>query len=124
MPRSEDCGIIRPNLSGESSISCQKRPSKGLCTLLAVSPFLAILSAPTTREIVSGATALDIRSHTNGVDFVMLEQRPDHAVTNHDGRDAERDEFQGSEPASTPSVTNIARIKPGTNREPWWYGVD
>lgn len=124
MPRSEDSSIIRPDLSGESSVSCQKWPSKGLRTLLAVSPFLAILSAPTTREIVSGAIALNIRSHTDGVDFVMLEQRPDHTITNHDGMDAKRDEFQGSEPASIPSVTSITRIKSGTNREPWWYGVD
>jgi hypothetical protein len=57
----------------ESFISCQKRPSKGLRTLLAVSPFLAILSAPTTRGISSGAVALRNRPHTDGVDFVMLE---------------------------------------------------
>ena len=50
MPRSEDGCVICADLSVGESASYHKSPQKISETLLAVSPFLAILSAPTTEE--------------------------------------------------------------------------
>jgi len=71
-------------------------------TLLAVSPFFAILSAPTTGEKCQVIFSCPLFRPTNGVDLVMLEQRPDHTIADHDRRDAEHYEFQSSEPVSSP----------------------
>ena len=46
-----------------------------------------------------------IWSLTDGINFMMLEQRPDHTIADHDGGDVERYEFQSSEPVSISSVT-------------------
>ena len=74
MPRSEDSRVICSYLSSEDLASHHKQSRQVLHTLLAVSPFLAILSAPTTGlKKVSGDINLNTRSHTNGVDLMMLE---------------------------------------------------
>ena len=104
MPRGEDSCIIGPDLSARDSVSHYRSPSKVLRTLLAVSPFLAILSAPTTREKRQVMLTLSAWSHTDGVDLMMLEQRSDHAIADHDGRDTKRYEFQGSKSVSIPSA--------------------
>lgn len=48
-------------------------------------------------------------SRTDGIDLVMLEQRPDHTVADHNGRDTKRYELQSSEPVETP----VSHRQPG-----------
>ena len=60
-----------------------------MLTLLAVSPFLAIRSAPTTAIGRQINDAVYRKSEggiilTDGMDVVMLEQGSDHRVANHD----------------------------------------
>jgi len=64
-------------------------------TLLAVSPFLAMRSAPTTAMSVD---VLYLRSEdewgrTDGVDGLVLEKRADHCIANHGGGDGKRVEL-------------------------------
>jgi hypothetical protein len=57
----------------------------GAATLLAVSPFFAILSAPTAAEAVKRRDSRQTRGrmHTNGVDRMVLEERANHGVDDH-----------------------------------------
>ena len=69
-------------------------------TLLAVSPFLAIRSAPTAArahkvQYPVGSIAKEVR--TNASNSLMLEQRAHHAVTQHDSRDLEGQQFKCSQ---------------------------
>ena len=64
-------------------------------TLLAVSPFLAMRSAPTTAMIkcLYFFSCACKKGHTNGMDRFVLEERADHGIADHGGRDGERVEF-------------------------------
>jgi hypothetical protein len=56
--------------------------------LFAVSPFAAMRSAPTTAQVASQSLEKNNQNEdqierTDGIDFVVLEKRSDHCVTNH-----------------------------------------
>lgn len=72
-----------------------------MLTLLAVSPFLAILSAPTTAcRVVSMGLNLDLKvsiKRTDGMYAVVLEQRTDHGITYHHRRYLKSLKFQSGQ---------------------------
>lgn len=71
---------------------------KWIFTLLAVSPFLAMRSAPTTVASIDVIwVSLSNLGRTDSMDGFVLEKRADHGVAYHGGGDGECVELQGGQ---------------------------